>query len=68
MHNCTQCSVKCVSKIDLEDHVRSVHENNPHCCDLCDFTTPKTSALQVHLQDTLTSVKTATLLASPKKC
>jgi len=47
---CHCCPLKYLSKTELEDHIRSVHENNPYTCDFCDFTTRKSSSLTSHLQ------------------
>ena len=50
MFSCDECDVKAWTKIEMTDHTRSIHENNPYLCDLCDFKTNLSGGLQTHLQ------------------
>jgi len=45
-----QCEVKFWTKMELADHKRSVHDNDPYLCDLCDFKSNSSAGLQTHLQ------------------
>ena len=48
--NGEKCELKFWTKIELADHKRSIHENDPFLCDLCDFKSNSSVGIQTHLQ------------------